>query len=315
MSSRRRAASLARFVALGLLLLLTLTALRYLDQHIVQAGLWMFLTITLTTGFFHGALDIVLIQREFQDGRRFVNVVTLYLASSVLLAIACVLSSWLLIPTLLAMSVWHFGEPYGRWSEPSFSQLAWIQRAIAGGAPVMLPVLFSPEALQSVLPLAVGPSAESMFVIWKIAAWCWVALCGVGFAVFRQRLFTKPLFVEFSLLFLFNLLLSPLMAFAIYFGVLHAVAHIIRVVTSHRKGAKSKQENGVAYFSDRSTIYAVVLTSVATLLMLALLLWMLKAASIFMGAQNSLLNVVLIALTALTLPHLVLVSRNSRWLT
>jgi hypothetical protein len=50
-------------VALMVLAILALATMRYLDQNFVRSGLWLFVGLTLTAGFFHGALDIVLMQR------------------------------------------------------------------------------------------------------------------------------------------------------------------------------------------------------------------------------------------------------------
>lgn len=302
-------------VALAVAAGMALVALRYLDQTIALAGLWFFMGLTLTTGFFHGALDIVLIQREFATAHRLAIVIALYAGSAVLLAFICAHNGWLLILVLLAMSVWHFGEPYGRWAHGYRDLLALAQRAIAGGAPVMLPALLSGHVLQDILPLAVGSDAGWSFALWRILAWLWVGVCGASLTIFRQRLFSKPLFAEVALIFAINLLLSPLMAFSIYFGVFHATAHILRVAAKYRQKEASEKQKGYFRGLDLSTGLAVALTSLATLLLLLLLIWYLNSAPASAGAQHSLLNWVLVALTAVTFPHLVLVSRNARWLT
>ena len=111
-----------------------LAALRYLDQSFAHAGLWLFVGLALTTGFFHGALDIVLLQLEFTGGRRLGGALVLYVAAAVLLAMLCVYSGWLMVLVLLIMSIWHFGEPYGRWPRTQWSQGAWVHRVIAGSS-------------------------------------------------------------------------------------------------------------------------------------------------------------------------------------
>jgi hypothetical protein len=45
------------------------------------------------------------------------------------------------------------------------------------------------------------------------------------------------------------------------------------------------------------------------------LIWTLQGIPVSAGEYHSLLNGVIVALTALTLPHLILVSRNAAWLT
>jgi Brp/Blh family beta-carotene 15,15'-monooxygenase len=299
---------------LGTLVILALISLRYLDQTFAQAGLWFFAGLTLTTGFFHGALDIVLIQREFVGPRRMATALILYVAAAVLLAMLCASSGWLMVLVLLLMSVWHFGEPYGRWAQTTWAQGAWVQRVIAGGAPVMLPALLSAQALQAVLPIAVGPDAAWAWTIWQTFAWFWAGLCGLGLAVLRQRLFNKPLWAEVAVIFVLNLVLSPLMAFSIYFGALHSAMHIFRIARSYRHGVAIEPANVNHYILNQRSGIAIVATSLATVALLLALAWYLHNTPIATTEHQHLLNLLLVALTAVTLPHLVLVSRNAHWL-
>jgi len=302
-------------VAPAFVVAMVLTGLRYLDQNVAQAGLWLFMGMTLTTGFFHGALDIVLMQREFTKASRLAKALVLYVGSAMLLAIMCAHSGWFLVLVLLAMSVWHFGEPYGRWANGKWDRRAWVQRVIAGGAPVMLPALLSTRALQAVLPMAVDVDAAWAFTIWQTLSWLWVGMCGLGLIVFRQRLFSKPLFAEVTFVIVINLLLSPLMAFSIYFGLFHATAHIVRVVGKYRQGAALDQGKGILHVLTRPTGLAIVITSLATVILLLTLTWLMGAVPISGGEHHGLLNGMLVGLTAVTLPHLILVSRNALWLT
>lgn len=302
-------------VALMVLAILALATMRYLDQNFVRSGLWLFVGLTLTAGFFHGALDIVLMQREFTGARRLAGALVAYVGAVVLLAMVCAQSGWLMVLILLAMSVWHFGEPYGRWGIGTSKQGAWAQRVMAGGAPVMLPALLSVQALQDVLPMAVGLDAALAWTIWQTLAWLWLGLCGLSLAVLRQGLFRKPLWAEVAGVFVLNLALSPLMAFSVYFGVLHSGAHIFRVAARHRHGAAIENANGINVKLNERIGRSIVITSLATLLLLLTLAWYLQSASIAAAEPHSLLNGLLIALTAVTLPHLVLVSRNAHWLT
>ena len=302
-------------VVLTLLALLALAAMRYLDQNFARSGLWLFVCLTLTAGFFHGALDIVLMQREFAGARRLAGALLAYVGAVVLLAMVCAQSGWLMVLILLAMSVWHFGEPYGRWGNGMSKQGAWAQRVVSGGAPVMLPALLSAQALQDVLPMAVGLDAAWAWTIWQTLAWLWLGLCGLSLVVLRQGLLSKPLWAEVAVVFVINLALSPLMAFSVYFGVLHSAAHIFRVAARHRHGAAIDNANGINTKLDKRIGRSIVITSLATLLLLLALAWYLQSASVMAIEQHSLLNGLLIALTAVTLPHLVLVSRNAYWLT
>ena len=302
-------------VALAVLAVTALAALRYLDQNVAQAGLWVFLGLTFSTGFFHGALDILLLQREFAGARRLTAAVALYAGTTLIIAVICARSGWLLILVLLVMSVWHFGEPYGRWEQGIWNRRAWVQRVVAGGAPVMLPALLSPAALRAVMPAVVALDAPLALLIWQVMAWLWVGVCGFGLGALRRRLFSRPLLAEVVLVLWFNLLLSPLMAFSIYFGVLHAGPHILRVGARYQREATMTRVGGSGLERLPRRLTAVVVTCLATIFLLLVLSWILEGIPVSVGEYHSLLNGVIVALTALTLPHLVLVSRNAAWLT
>lgn len=302
-------------VAMAVLAVAALAALRYLDQNVAQAGLWVFLGLTFSTGFFHGALDIILLQREFAGARRLTAAVAVYAGTALIIAMICAHSGWLLILVLLLMSVWHFGEPYGRWEQGIWNRRAWVQRVVAGGAPVMLPALLSPAALRAVMPAAVALDAALALLIWQVMAWLWVGVCGFGLVAFRRRLFSRPLLAEVVLVLSFNLLLSPLMAFSIYFGVLHAGPHILRVAARYRRAPMMAPVSGSGVERLQPRRSAVAVTCLATMFLLLVLIWTLQGTRASAGEYHSLLNGVIVALTALTLPHLILVSRNAAWLT
>ena len=294
--------------------LLGIALLRYLDQTFASAGLWLFLVLTLSTGFFHGALDIVLIQREFAGPRRKAIALILYVSAAISLAVLCVYSGWLMVLVLLIMSIWHFGEPYGRWPRTQWSQGAWVHRVIAGGAPVLLPALLSGQALQAILPTAVGLDATWAWAIWQTLAWLWAALCVTGLALMRERLFSKPLWAEVIVTMTLNLALSPLMAFSIYFGLMHSSMHIVRIAAGYRRDAVSGTASENQPATVPSTRVAILITSVATVALLLALAWYLQDMPLALTGHGHLLNLLLVALTAVTLPHLVIVSRNAHWL-
>jgi Brp/Blh family beta-carotene 15,15'-monooxygenase len=287
-----------------------LVALFYLDQSFSQAGLWLFVGLALTTGFFHGALDIVLLQREFTSATRLAGALVLYVVSAVMLAVLCAYSGWLMVLLLLAMSVWHFGEPYGRWA-----QNAWLHRIIAGGAPVMLPALLSAVAIRDILTMAVGADALWAWTVWQAMAWLWVGLCGAGLLTLRHQLFCKPLWAEAGAVFLLNIVFSPLAAFALYFGLLHASDHIRRVVLRQPVKAMGAELPTTRAAPAVAGLAPILMTSAATGLLLLALAWYLSSdANVDWYEQSAVLRWILIALTAVTLPHLILVSRCAHWL-
>ena len=307
----RQSNAFAKITFLGVLALI---AFRYLDKNIADAGLWLFIGLTLTTGFFHGALDIVLLRHESAGVRQLVTAIALYLGSTSVIALLCAQNNLVLITFLLAMSVWHFGEPYGRWAPNTARSHALIQRVIAGGAPVMLPALLSSDALQAVLPMALDVDAARSFILWQSLAWVWIGFCVIGLALFRRQVSSNSLLVEVSIVVVLNALLSPLMAFSIYFGILHAAEHIIRVLGKYWFDAPSSEKNSIKVVQNKSNSVAIVVTCFATVLFLLFVIGYVQSGVNYLGANHSFLNGLLVALTAVTFPHLILVSRHAEWL-
>lgn len=295
-----------------LLAIPALAALRYLDQSFGQAGLWLFVGLALTTGFFHGALDIVLLQLEFPGVRRLAEALVLYVAAAVLIAMLCAYSGWLMVLVLLVMSIWHFGEPYGRWAQD-----AWVHRVVAGGAPVMVPALLSAVAIKDNLTMAIGPDLLWAWTVWQTMAWLWLGLCSAGLLIMRQKLFCRPLWAEIGVVVLLNFVLSPLAAFALYFGLLHAAGHIRRVVSrQHAKVIAAELPVTGAAPALAGGRTPLLITCAATATLLLALAWYLQSdANGFRYEHFPMLRWILVALTAVTLPHLVLVSRCAHWLT
>ena len=304
-------------IAAGLLALASLVVVEHMFK---QAGLWLFLGLSLSTGFFHGALDILMLQREFPQLRRLIGMLLLYLLSAVAVATLCVLSGKLMVMLLLGMSVWHFGEPYGRWANAVV-----VKRLIVGGAPVMLPALVSAHELNNILPLVVGGDAAWVSMAWQTLAWAWLGLCGLSLVVLRQDVLRQQVLNEVGAVLVLNLALSPMAAFALYFGLFHAVEHMQRVELNAAKPAfkhpfsSDSQSNHRIW--GRITFMPLLLTCVATAALLFGLVYYLwlglneHSGQVVQGVDQSvLLSAVLIGLTAVTFPHLILVSRCSGWL-
>lgn len=281
-------AALAVVCVLGLLL--------WLDKTVPQAGLATLLLLSTSVGFAHGALDAVLLPQRFnsrvQAALMFVAYLLLVLLLGWVLTGQVSVALWL----LLLMSAWHFGEPYGRWDGlPALPDL--LTRAVVGGAPVMLPVWLAPDALATILadvvPAAGLRGWHDLAVIWLGLLAAWLLVCGVA-----QRKALRYAWLELLGCVLLYALFSPLMAFAIYFGVYHAPVHIWRV---WRLWGRAKA-------SAPAVMVALVVTMLLTWLLGAALWWGLVAGSAAIPDWATALRWLIVAFAALTAPHLVLIS-------
>ena len=279
--------------------------LAWADKTVPQAGAWALLLLSVSVGFVHGALDAVLLpQRSVsraQAALMFVAYLLLVLMLGWLLGAAVSLALWM----LLLMSAWHFGEPYGRWDGLSHWKSG-LTRAVVGGAPVMLPVWLTPDQLAMILTDVV-PAAGLRG--WQVMASLWLGLLAAWLLVGGLRYPRMLRYAWFELIGCFGLymLFSPLMAFALYFGVYHAPVHIWRVWRA--------SANAGSHLSTRVAVSAVALTTVLTWLLGAGLWWFLTPG--FTTALNfsAALQWLIVAFAALTAPHLVLISLCAAFLT
>ncbi len=296
------------FLKTAVLALPLIALLVWADQTVPQAGVWALLLLSVSVGFVHGALDVVLLPQRFVSLRlaalMFVAYLLLVLLLGWLLGAAISLALWV----LLLMSAWHFGEPYGRWD----GLVPWksgLTRAVVGGASVMLPVLLAPDQLAMLLRDVV-PAAGMRG--WHVMAWLWLGLLAAWLLAGGMRYPRTLRYAWFELIgcLALYMLFSPLMAFALYFGVYHAPVHIWRVWR-----AWLASSNSGSHLSTRVVVSAVGMTTVLTWLLGAGLWWFLTPGFVADMNLSAALQWLIVAFAALTAPHLVLISLCAAFLT
>jgi Brp/Blh family beta-carotene 15,15'-monooxygenase len=308
--------------------LLAMLALRALEAQWPPLAMWAFVLLSLTLGFGHGALDAVLLLGQFAPRSRALAVSALYLVCVLLAGWALSWSvPWALL-LLVLMSVWHFGELH--------SYTLWA-RLCVGGASVMWPMLVAQGAMAELVQGTLGAGFSTAWLAWQMLAWGWlvmVLVCAVawsvgwflnrqkhsgggsgnsvdqGLAIDHHSLALWAA-VEIAALLCAYLALSPLLAFALYFGVYHCLAHVARVrraLLAHSRLTRVRYK------------VAFAASALATAALLALLWWFLPAMHWLGGASQPEVNAgkvlqwLVVSLAAVTLPHLILVSYSARWL-
>lgn len=276
-----------------------LFALAWMESQWPLAALVIFVVLTLSLGFAHGAMDILLLSDT--SGKLSFKASALYGAAALFLAAA--LAAWpgVALMVLIALSLWHFGEQAH--FEQANQRIAWLLRAVQGGASVMLPVLLSPNALLPWVKAIAGSDAAWVWPLWVGLAALWCALLLASAAVIRpwQAGAEKVLWLELIGLLFLNIFLSPLLSFALFFGLYHSGMHVWRMLRLQRRSAKGLH------------MPLLIATLIATWASLAALLWWMPAVPYLVqgSAQDpaGLLRWLVVALAAVTLPHLILVSR------
>lgn len=290
-------------------MMLACMPLLWADKTIPQAGLWALLLLSTSVGFIHGALDAVLLPQRFasrtQAALMFVGYLLSVLLLGWLLGGAVSLALWV----LLLMSAWHFGEPYGRWNGSSLLQSG-LTRIVVGGASVMLPVLLAPEQLANIV-IRVLPALG--YQGWQVLAWSWLGFFVIWLVLGGVRRARELRYAWFELLgcVLLYALFSPLMAFALYFGVYHAPVHIWRVWRASANAALA----GSPKITTGGAIAAAALTTILTWLLGAGLWWFLAPDAFAAPDGSAALRWLIVAFAALTAPHLVLISLCAAFLT
>jgi Brp/Blh family beta-carotene 15,15'-monooxygenase len=308
------------FIALSAILLLVMRAL---ESQWPPIALWAFVLLSLTFGFGHGALDAVLLLEQFRPRLKALVVSAVYLLCVIL---AGWVFSWSVpwaLMLLLLMSVWHFGELYG--------YSVWTRLSV-GGASVMWPMLVAQNAMFQLLQSMLGSGFEVVWRLWSALAYGWFILMLFGSLYWlASRLFqlnqpassttvvltsiyqdkTAWAVVEIVALLCAYLVLSPLLAFAMYFGLYHSLAHIDRV----RRAVLAHSGLVFARYA-----LAFVASVFVTAVLLVLLWWFLPVMQLTGMTENTQLQFnqlipwLVVSLAAVTLPHLLLVSYSARWL-
>jgi beta-carotene 15,15'-dioxygenase len=287
----------------------TVALLATLERYWPALGLFTFVVLTLSVGLVHGASDVVLIMHDrtasiWRDS-------ALYALCVIMCAVALtLLGAGIALLALLAMSLWHFGESPQHVVHSTYWQ--GIQRLCLGGASVMLPMIVSPHQLASSVMPWIGSATAWVWDVWQLSAWLWLMLSFVVvlFLVKKvgvRHLGLRRLLLELGGIALLNAMLSPLLAFAVFFGVYHSGGHLYRVLKL------SEYEKRQSNTSDRRLIYVAWALAILASWGLMSLLWMFFSNSNHQSASNG-LAVIVTMLASVTLPHLVLVAKHNKLL-
>lgn len=280
-----------------------------LEQMWPPIGLTLFVGLALTMGMGHGALDMVLLLAQFKPRRSAMGVAGVYLV------VACV-AGWLLSYSfvwafilLLVMSAWHFGEIYAQ---------NLLLRLSVGGASIMSPYLVQKAALSDLMQDVAGQNTDVLLLIWSGLAWAWAGLVVV--VMLRKAMgktesmslgtdtdpFPAPAMIEMGVVVCLSIVLSPLLMFALYFGLFHCTTHVARVWRATSRHQSHPNALLVWSWSGSMVMTAVLLG--------ALWYWLPNANMVASHLDAQMVHWLVVALGALTVPHLLLVGFSGPWL-
>ena len=279
-------------------------------------------------GLPHGAVDHLVPSRlagRAPDVRSVAAVVLLYLLFSGL----C-LTLWFVAPAtafvlFICVTVFHWGAgdlhallffgPAGLGGMGRASRTLLL--LLRGALPMLVPLLFFPDAYRGVAAAAAGLFGEDATALsgafspaFRLSAGAAVVTVALLF-LFRaagdlsgRRRDLLPVVVETSLLFAFFAVVPPVLAVGLYFTLWHAPRHVARLILLDHSGVRYLQAGRVGRALARFAWDAAPLTGLALALLVGLYVAVPNAA----GGPGSLLAVYLVLVSALTLPHAFLVT-------
>ncbi len=224
--------SLAARLAIGGVVVLAIFGVRF--SLMQQIG--VLLAGTIVVGFPHGAFDHLVARPVLAPrlGRFWWGpFVAAYLGLAGLVWVAWLLTPLVTLVLFLAGSVLHFGLGDTEDSPDRGRVPRWVAVLIVGAVPILLPVAFHPEQAAPLLG-AIGGVAEPTMAkalslsIWLVPIWtaAFVWLCWTG----GQGGADLPLVAVTAICFG---LMPPLLAFGLYFGLVHSPRHLLRLGAWH----------------------------------------------------------------------------------
>ena len=279
-------------------------------------------------GLPHGAVDHLVPSRiagRAAGGRSVLAVVLLYLTLSGL----C-LALWFAAPAtafvlFICVTIFHWGagdlHSLLFFGPDGFDRMSLTSRALLlllrGGIPMLVPLLFFPNAYRSVATDAVALfGADAAALSWGFSPTfrlaVGVALVAISLAFLLlaagdfvgRRGILLPVALETLLLFAFFAVVPPVLAVGLYFTLWHATRHIARLVSLDRTGSGNLGAGRKGRALARFARDAAPLTGLALVMLVGLYFVVPRGTQV----PGSLLALYLVLISALTLPHASLVT-------
>ena len=257
----------------------------------------------LAIGIPHGAVDHLTMSRSFPP-KQLLGLAGVYLAIAVVAAAAVIAAPGVAFIVVLAMTVWHFGTGDVEASHeldgtPQENGAPRIIHALAvGSAPVLLP-LTSPAAVSTLT--AIQPRLAEYFTptVIMVTRTAVLALIVVCLLMLIQQGRTRAT-LELAALTVLGYVVAPLLAFAIYFGLWHALRHTARLA-EHTHGSISAR-----------TIWRTFAQGLPSLIGAIAVVGILAALASSFTVSGAWLWFGLAIVWGLTVPHMIMVSAFDR---
>jgi beta-carotene 15,15'-dioxygenase len=285
-----------------------LIAVALVGRGVVPLPNWLLVAVVLLLGVPHGALDFVKARQQLALHLMLVYILV-YVALTAFSLYALAQFPWLILPTLLAIASWHFGETYqtvffhADFVAPQSHALRAVRviGAFAVGAlPISLTIFAQPIAAQVMFTAIAGAQAAQVTLeVWQAGSVFFTAvpLLALIFGIWRIVSANKDNrrtclldFLEILFTFVIFLFAPPLLAFSVYFCFIHAPRHT----------AIALQEIGTSVKSWPLMLEALVVSLVAVALIFGLYTVFLPHGD---GIASDLVSLMFAGLLSITVAH------------
>lgn len=271
----------------------------------ISQSINLFLSLILLIIIFgvpHGSLDVLFANQQYQlnDFKNWLKFIGLYSLTAFIIIMIWKLFPSLLFVAFLILSALHFADDIGSTSSKGQAIALWenLIKKLYGFSLIAAPSCYFAPQLSSLYGMIVDEtSAVNIVAFLQIICVPLILITITASVIFKMPYRSL---IEIITAFLLVVLLHPILAFTIYFCLMHSARHLIR---SHFF---------LNHYSLREYTLALILPTLAVILF-GLIAWsMLPHQSL----QSDIVKIVFVGLAALTVPHAWLLHRASfyRWL-
>ena len=265
-----------------------------MSPHLNPTMLLGALSLVVILGVPHGSLDVLFARQTYQLAHmtKWIKFLSLYMASCLLIIALWMLAPGFFFVAFLILSAIHFSDDINL---PGHQLL----KLSYGFAIISLPSLMNGNELTNLYGMIVDAKlAQQIVLISKYVSLFLLPALLLLFYINKVNFRSQLEITSISILFL---LATPILAFTIYFCLMHSARHLVR------------SRFFLEAFQRQQFIYALILPTIAVIIM-GFGIWHFKLAPSF---ERDLIQIIFVGLAALTVPHAWVLNKAnfSKWAT
>jgi Brp/Blh family beta-carotene 15,15'-monooxygenase len=265
-----------------------------MSPHLNPTMLLGALSLVVILGVPHGSLDVLFARQTYQLAHmtKWIKFLSLYMASCLLIIALWMLAPGFFFVAFLILSAIHFSDDINL---PGHQLL----KLSYGFAIISLPSLMNGNELTNLYGMIVDAElAQHIVLISKYVSLFLLPALLLLFYINKVNFRSQLEITSISILFL---LATPILAFTVYFCLMHSARHLVR------------SRFFLDGFQRQQFIYALILPTIAVIIM-GFGIWHFKLTPSF---ERDLIQIIFVGLAALTVPHAWVLNKAkfSKWAT